>query len=71
MDLDLVRRLNSPDPAERRAAIITMGKGGNPEDLPLLKQIYQTDPDPALRKLPCTDSPMRGLACQRMPVEVL
>jgi hypothetical protein len=51
MDLDLVRRLNSPDPAERRAAIITMGKGGNPEDLPLLKQIYQTDPDPALRKL--------------------
>lgn len=44
-------RLNSSDPAVRREAIIALGRSKNPKALPLLRQIYDSDPVPALRDL--------------------
>ncbi|NPV68792.1 MAG: hypothetical protein HPY64_16790 [Anaerolineae bacterium] len=44
-------RLNSSDPAVRREAIIALGRSKNPRALPLLRQVYDSDPDPALRDL--------------------
>jgi hypothetical protein len=48
---DFIRQLTSDDPAQRRDAIIGMGKLGDPRALSYLGQVYKTDPDPALRDL--------------------
>lgn len=44
-------QLASPDPAQRRAAIVGLGRLGDKRALPHLAKIYRTDPDPALREL--------------------
>lgn len=44
-------QLASPDPVQRRAAIIGLGRLGDKQALPGLAKIYRTDPDPALREL--------------------
>jgi len=48
---DYVQQLRSQDPAQRREAIIGLGKLGDPRALSYLGQVYKTDPDPALRDL--------------------
>ncbi len=44
-------QLNSSDAAQRRAAIIALGKLGDPVALPHLAQRYKIEPDPQLRDL--------------------
>jgi len=44
-------QLKSADPAQRRQAIISLGKLGNFAAMPLLAEVYRTDPDPELRDL--------------------
>ncbi|KXK24196.1 MAG: hypothetical protein UZ15_CFX003000341 [Chloroflexi bacterium OLB15] len=44
-------QLKSADAAERRRAIISLGKLGNFSAMPALAEIYRTDPDPELREL--------------------
>ncbi|HEX3051399.1 MAG TPA: HEAT repeat domain-containing protein [Aggregatilineaceae bacterium] len=48
---DLLHQLNSPDPAQRRSAIIALANSRDPSALSSLARIYQTDPDPALREM--------------------
>jgi hypothetical protein len=48
---DNIRQLESPDPTERRTAILAVGKAGDPRALPFLLKIYKNDPDPVLREL--------------------
>ncbi|MBN1967331.1 MAG: HEAT repeat domain-containing protein [Anaerolineae bacterium] len=48
---DLIRQLHSPDPAERRAAIIALANTKDPAALKPLSEVYRDDPDPALREL--------------------
>lgn len=47
-DLD---QLRSPDPEVRRKAIIALGREKDPAALAPLAEVYQNDPDPALREL--------------------
>lgn len=47
----LVDQLKSADAAERREAIIGLGKLADPRALSHLAQVYKTDSDPALREL--------------------
>ncbi len=51
MSQNIRRKLRDPDPAVRRAAIMTLGKSKDRAALPLLKAVHETDPDPALRQL--------------------
>jgi len=51
MSQSIRERLSSSDPAVRQKAIIALGRSGNPKALPLLHQVYDSDPDPALRDL--------------------
>ncbi len=44
-------QLKSADPAERKQAIISLGKLGNFAAMPALADTYRTDPDPELRDL--------------------
>lgn len=44
-------QLSSPDVAQRREAIIALGKSGDTRALTPLANIYKSDPDPALREL--------------------
>ncbi len=44
-------QLKSADPAQRRQAIISLGKLGNFAAMPALADLYRTDPDPELRDL--------------------
>lgn len=44
-------QLHSADPAARRQAIIALGKQKDPAALGALADVYQSDPDPALREL--------------------
>jgi hypothetical protein len=46
-----IQQLSSEDPAQRRGAIIGLGKLGDPRALNHLGRVYKTDPDPALRDL--------------------
>jgi hypothetical protein len=48
---EYIRQLESLDPVQRRAAILAVGKAGDPRALPSLLKIYKTDPDPVLREL--------------------
>ena len=48
---DLIDQLQSSDPAERRQAIIALGRGKNPGALPALEDASRNDPDPELREL--------------------
>lgn len=43
--------IDSPDPAIRRQAIITLGKSGETANIPALREISGSDPDMALREL--------------------
>ena len=47
----LFKQLRNPDPAVRRAAIIEIGKRGDPQALSALKYVHQNDPDLKLREL--------------------
>jgi predicted esterase len=47
----ILRQLQHPDPDERRRAIVTLGRSGDPNALPALAHVYRDDPDPALREL--------------------
>ena len=51
MKKDIKSLLQSSDPAQRREAIITLGKTRDSRAMPLLAKIYHSDPDPALREL--------------------
>lgn len=46
-----VNMLKSPDPAQRRTAIIALGKSGDQRALKPLAYIHKNDPDDSLRKL--------------------
>lgn len=46
-----VAQLQSPDPNQRRQAIIALGKSRNPAALQHLAQIFRNDPEPNLREL--------------------
>lgn len=48
---DLIQQLNSALPAERRAAIIALGKTRDAAALTALAQVYRNDPEPELREL--------------------
>jgi hypothetical protein len=47
----LLNQLRSPDETQRREAIIVLGRSNNPQALPLLAEVYQTDDSPELREL--------------------
>ncbi len=51
MNNQLLAQLHSPDPTQRRQAIIALGRACDPADLRALAQVYRSDPDPALREL--------------------
>lgn len=51
MSQSIRERLQSPDAAVRRQAIIALGKSGDKRALPLLAQVFKTDSDPSLREL--------------------
>lgn len=44
-------QLKSEDPAERKQAIISLGKLGSFSAMPALADVYRTDPDPEIRDL--------------------
>lgn len=46
-----VQQLQSPDPQQRRQAIIALGKSKDPAALKHLAQIFRNDPEPELRDL--------------------
>jgi hypothetical protein len=48
---ELIRQLQSPDPAERRNAIIALANTKDPAALKPLATVYRSDPDPALREM--------------------
>ena len=51
MKKDIKTLLQSSDPAQRREAIVTLGKTRDPRAMPILAKIARSDPDPELRKL--------------------
>ena len=51
MKKDIKTLLQSSDPAQRREAIVTLGKTRDARAMPILAKIAHADPDPALRKL--------------------
>jgi len=51
MKKDIKSLLQSSDPAQRREAIVTLGKTRDSRALPVLAKIYRSDPDPELREL--------------------
>jgi hypothetical protein len=48
---DVLQRLKHPDPAVRRQAIIEAGRSLDLAAMPALRDVFQHDPDPALRDL--------------------
>ena len=48
---DLINQLRSPDPGQRRRAIIALANSKDPAALNPLAAVYRTDPDPELREL--------------------
>lgn len=51
MSQNIFALLKSDDPAQRRQAIITLGKSGDARAIPYLADAFRTDPDPQLREL--------------------
>jgi hypothetical protein len=51
MKKDIKTLLQSSDPAQRREAIVTLGKTRDVRAMPILAKLYRSDPDPALREL--------------------
>jgi predicted esterase len=50
METDLIQKLKSSNPRERREAIDAIGKLEDRKALEILKQVYRSDPDPELRQ---------------------
>lgn len=48
---EAIIQLKSTDANKRRQAVIEVGKSKNPSMLPLLAEIYQSDPDPEVRSI--------------------
>lgn len=48
---DILQQLRSPDPGQRRRAIIALANSRDPAALKPLAAVYRTDPDPELREL--------------------
>lgn len=51
MDERYIQALKSPDKERRRAAIVALGKSGDPAALPHLAYAHKHDPEPELREL--------------------
>lgn len=51
IDKRILQALENPSPSIRRKAITALGKSADADALPILANIYRTDPDPELRDL--------------------
>ncbi len=51
MSSSYIDQLKSPDPDERKQAILALGRLKDPAALKPLAEVYRSDPDPALREL--------------------
>jgi hypothetical protein len=48
---EVLRQLKSPDPEERKKAIVTLGRLRHKAAMKHLEAVYRSDPDPDLRQL--------------------